>query len=481
MFRVLSAAIVLAAIPLTFAGSAGGQTPTGELKLLFSDPQDIADTWGKLHFGATSMTLIRACEDPGFRLACCLPRGDGSWDVYGQIFAPGPGAGGPGSKSTWKLVHATTRDGERFENLQTVYESEPGPWTDHLGLAYNPEAKEFLALKLKIDDNGFAYQAYFSPDGRNWKEYPANPLFYDGDSMGLFWSANARRFICSSKSLQPFAKHIPDHGGTHPQNKNDNLRDRRVIVIRSSADGRHWQPLVSMMDVWNRIGNYQPVPSQYMLTPDANDPPDMEFYRGIGFWYHDRSYMIALNYAASPLTPRKHGPQLDTEWWVSRDGLTWDRPYRGINALGAAFPGYPCITHNPMMIDGMLLFHFGNQLFGMKQDRISYVGARANGEFSTPPFSMPDADLRLNAAAPSPDRAFAAGQAYVMAAVLDDKGKIVPGFEPGKCVIQNADAIDLPLRWNGKSARELAGRNVRLRFFLRGANIYAVTSAATAQ
>jgi hypothetical protein len=28
---------------------------------------------------------------------------------------------------------------------------------------------------------------------------------------------------------------------------------------------------------------------------------------------------------------------------------------------------------------------FGNQLLGMKQDRISYVGSRANAEFSTTP------------------------------------------------------------------------------------------------
>ncbi|MCX6910343.1 MAG: hypothetical protein NTY01_20185 [Verrucomicrobia bacterium] len=448
------------------------------VKLLFSTPQDVTNIWGKLHFGATPMQKLRDCKNPGFSLACCLPGKDGAWDVYGQVFTRDPADGDSKAKNTWKLVRATTRDGSRFENVETVFGPETGSWTDHLGLAYNPDAKEFLALKLKVDDNGFAYKAYFSPDGRNWKEHPRNPLFYDADSMGLFWSAKAHRFVCSSKTLQPFLKHIRDHGGAHPQNKNDNLRDRRVIAIRSSADGRQWGPLVSLMDVWNRLGTYKPVSSEFMLTPDAGDPPDMEFYRGIGFWYHDRSYLVVLNYAASALTPRKHAPQLDTEWWVSRDGLRWERPYRGVNALGAAFPSVPCITHNPMVIDGTLVFHFGNQLFGMKQDRISYVGSRANAEFSTASFQMSQADLCLNAAVPSPERAFAANQAYVMAAVLDDKGEVVPGFERDKCVIQNADKIDLPLRWGGKSARELAGRNIRLRFSLRSANIYAVTSAS---
>ena len=144
--------------------------------------------------------------------------------------------------------------------------------------------------------------------------------------------------------------------------------------------------------------------------PDETDPPDLEFYSGNGFWYYDRSYMMVLNYAASPLAAKKHGPQMDTEWWAGRDGLRWERPARGINATGAEVNR---ITHNPMVLNGRILFHFGNRLLSMKQDRISYVGARANAEFSTVQFQMPAADLCLNAAIPSPDRAFAAQQAYV--------------------------------------------------------------------
>jgi hypothetical protein len=483
MLRSCPLSVVSFAASLVLSQVTWPQPPAQDLKLLFSTPQDVTATWGKLHFGATPMRKIRDCVPPGFTLACCLPRSDGAWDVYGQVFSRDPAASDTKATNTWKLVHATTRDGSRFEEIESVFEPESGPWTDHLGLAYNPEAKEFLALKLKIDDNGFAYKAYFSPDGRQWQEHPQNPLFYDCDSMGLFWSPQAHRFVSTNKTLQPYLKHIQDHGGTHPQNQNDDLRDRRVIAIRSSRDGRQWEPPDSMMDVWNRVGNYKPLPAHLMTTPDADDPTDLEFYRGIGFWYHDRSYMVVLNYAASahPLFRGKHAPQLDTEWWVSHDGLRWERPYRGVNAVGDSFPGVVCITHNPLLIDGLILFHFGNQLLGMQQDRISYVGARANAEFTTVPFQMPAADLQLNAAIPSPERPFAGQQAYVMAAVVDDQGQIVPGYEPEKCVLQNADGVDLPLRWNGQSARDLAGRTLSLRFFLRSASIYAVTSAAAAR
>jgi len=175
-----------------------------------------------------------------------------------------------------------------------------------------------------------------------------------------------------------------------------------------------------MEDVWNRGGRWKPLPDKLLTLPDDKDPPDLEFYSGNGFWYHDRSYMMVLNYSPSPLAPRKHGPQLDTEWWVSRDGLKWERPYRDVNATGSEITR---ITHNPMVVDGMMLFHYGNRILGMKQDRISYVGSRANAEFSTVPFTMPEADLCLNAAIPAPDRSFAAEQAYVMAAMLDERGQ----------------------------------------------------------
>ena len=443
------------------------------LPLLFSGPQDVTNTWGQLHFGTTPLHRLRDCENPGFELSYCAPRADGAWDVYGLTFKELAKCDDHVRvTNAWSIVRATTRDGARFDARETVYEATPGPWTFNHAMAYNPEAKEYMLLKLKMDNSGFQYTAFFSPDGRTWREHDHNPLFYDGDAISLFWSPALHRFVCVSKSLQPYRKHILDHGGATPSLKDDALRDRRVLSLRSSPDGRRWEPSDSMEDVWNRGGHKKPRPSELLTVPDDQDPPDLEFYSGNGFWLHDRCFMMVLNYAASPLTSGKHAPQLDAEWWAGRDGLRWERPGRGINATGSEVTR---ITHNPLIIDGQLLFHYGNRLLGMKQDRISYVGARANAEFSTRLFAMPTADLLLNAAVPSPDRAFGASQAYVMAAVLDEAGAVVPGFEANACVLQRADAIDLPLVWNGQSTRTLAGRRVRLRFYLRGANLYAVS------
>ena len=230
---------------------------------------------------------------------------------------------------------------------------------------------------------------------------------------------------------------------------------------------------MSLPDVWDIHGQKAAHPPGFLTVPDADDPPDMEFYSGNGFWYRDRAYMMVLNYAASPMTAFKHAPHLDHEWWTSVDGLRWERPARDVNAL-EAFPDVQRMEMPPMVIGGQLLWLRGNHLVGLPEDRISGMSARANGEFSTRLFTMPDADLTLNAAVPALERPFAKDQAFVMVAVLDDKGEVVSGFEADKCVIAKNDRADIPLKWGAASARQLAGKTIRLRFYLRGSTIYAV-------
>jgi hypothetical protein len=96
------------------AAKANLARPARDLKLLFSGPDDVTDTWGQVHFGATAMQKIRDCEHPGFTVACCLPRDDGAWDVYGQIFRRGDPASMFEEQHRWELIRAITRDGSHF-------------------------------------------------------------------------------------------------------------------------------------------------------------------------------------------------------------------------------------------------------------------------------------------------------------------------------------------------------------------------------
>ncbi len=444
--------------------------------LLFSSPRDLEDVRGQLHIAVTPVRLLREIEPPPFQPVGCFPLADGTWEVFGQELTPvGRGRASHEETNAWKIVRAVTRDGVAYEGRETVLEQPAGTWTQHAALAFNPLAKEYLLLKLKMDSYGFAYTAFFSSDGRRWEAHPGNPLFYEGDAMTVFWSPALARFVLVSKSLQPFRKHIADHGGPTRSLKDDALRDRRVLMLRSSPDGRRWEPSESLPDVWDRHGRKGSHPAAWLTLPDAEDPPDLEFYSGNGFWYRDRAYMMVLNYAASPLAARKHAPHLDNEWWTSADGLRWERPARGVNAL-QVFPQVPRLEMPPMRLGGNLLWVRGAMLLGLPEDRITGVGSRANSEFSTKPFRMPDADLVLNAAVPAPERSFAKEQAYVMVAVLDERNQVVPGFEADQCVLQGEDRPDLSLKWGNASARRLAGKVSRLRFHIRGANVYAVGS-----
>jgi hypothetical protein len=67
-------------------------------------------------------------------------------------------------------------------------------------------------------------------------------------------------------------------------------------------------------------------------------------------------------------------------------------------------------------------------------------------------------------------------QAYVMVEMLNQEGRVIPGYEKENCVFRDVDAPDLPLIWAGKNGATLAGKTVQLRFYFRNARIYAVAA-----
>jgi hypothetical protein len=470
-------------------------------KLLFSGEQDLVNTWGKLHISVTPVDWINqhvplSEMTTGKRWPVAyFPLADGTWEVFSQEYEKlTEGAPGKWYEGTnrWKLLRGITTDGITFSNVETVIPDSTGTWTPHHTMAYNPDAGEYLLLKIKNTSYGFAYHAFFSPDGKNWKKYTGTrddgALFYEGDAMSVFWSPVLKRFVLVSKSLQPWKKRIVDHGGRTKSLNDSTMIDRRVLMMRSSPDGKNWTPSEDLPDVYDLHNQKAAHPSAWLTTPDGDDPPDMEFYSGTAFWYHDRAYMMVLNYAANPLLPKHHGEELDNEWWTSADGLKWERPARDVNALASFMDGHKRIDMGPMNIEGKLLWLTGNRLEGLPKDRISGVSARANGEFSTKVFTMPSGDLLLNAAVPSLDRSWLRRnpQPYVMVEALDAQGNVIPGYERNKCVIWDGttspdrntqvDETKMSLMWNGVSASTLAGQTISLRFYIGGSTIYAVTT-----
>ena len=335
------------------------------MKLLFMDREDVFNTWGHVRFRAAVLERVAELEpdpavSPDFTVRCCVRQDDGSYVVYA--------CDGGRDHKPWQIYRYRTDDGIHLQAKERVYQSEPGRWSQTTTLNYSPDKDLFLCLKNMKEDDGGSTFAYLSRDGERWETCPTNPVYVEGDRWGCVWSSAVQRFITYNKGIQRHAgKLTPEllYGGVGLSERWD---ARRVVTIRTSPDGCRWEP--DDPD-WSRRGTEEidgvkrfggpAVPPEYQITPDDQDPPDLEFYAGYVFEYEGRYFMNMLNYAPSLLpagspgvAPGGHGPNIDSEWWISRDGLRWERPFRATNTITdrVAF-----IQHNPMVVDGQLLFH----------------------------------------------------------------------------------------------------------------------------
>ena len=61
-----------------------------------------------------------------------------------------------------------------------------------------------------------------------------------------------------------------------------------------------------------------------------------------------------------------------------------------------------------------------------------------------------------------------------MVEILDEQGRVVPGFAEADCDLINGNYIDHTVTWKKKSdVTALAGQVVRLRFVMRSAKLFA--------
>ena len=298
-------------------------------------------------------------------------------------------------------------------------------------------------------EKGHALWGFVSDDGEQWRPLSDQPVYLDHDAFGMMWDARANRFLTGQVTHQPWKKPYADNMGS---------AKRRVLQMRTSRDGLRWETA-------------GPAGNGALLTPDDRDSPDVEFYRMQPFAYGNRYVAMVDLYAASPLTPDKHGPHLACEWWVSADGINWQRPWRKVAAQGDA--PYP-IKMTPMWFGREMLFWLPGQVWGLPEYRVAAVGSQSNAEFSSAAFSMPGTTLLLNASVPSGHGLF--NQAYVQVELRNERDNVIPGYERDKCLLQGIDDSRIPLRWGDKMGEELTGKKVSLRFHLRSARIYALAT-----
>ncbi len=172
-------------------------------------------------------------------------------------------------------------------------------------------------------------------------------------------------------------------------------------------------------------------------------------------------------YYADPHRPNRHSALLRTELVFSEDGRHWERPFRNSD-LGAWTYADP-FEHSGHLC--MVIHHQGSLcLLRTRPDGLACCGTEGEGSFCSRLFAVPNQPLGLNADCRG---------GTIRAEMLDEKGRTIPGYEASRCVFSDPDQPGLPLLWQGRSPRDLAGQAAHLRFYVRRAWVYSVRTTNT--
>ena len=178
---------------------------------------------------------------------------------------------------------------------------------------------------------------------------------------------------------------------------------------------------------------------------------------------------------------------IDTSLAMSRDGINWQRvldrqTFLPLGQAGSWEDGMTRVTQNFITHNDQIYFYYGGvngphtgrkfkqverkhkSMLGLATLRrdgfVSLDAGEAEGHMLTKPLTLNGGELRLNVDA---------SQGYVVVSVTDDIGTPLENYTSQQIV---GDQLEAPVRFNG-SLDTLKGREVRLRFQIRNASLYA--------
>lgn len=340
----------------------------------------------------------------------------------------------------------------------------PDGLIDDLTVIEDPEDGEW-PLKMLYYDMLSAYKvggifAARSRDGIHWENLSPDRVLAWGDRFNAFPRRLNGRFTVYGRARR----------GASAKG--------RTVWRAESEDLLHWSE------------------PELVLTRDAEDPPDREIYSLVPFPYGDLTLGGIERMEMSPDT-------LDTELAWSRDGgRTWRRPRTRPAFLERGAPGafddtwINLSANAPIRRDNMLWFYYSGRSgahyspFPLNRGGIGLALLRADGFVSlragsregwvlTEPMVWPGGDLMLNADTRRDLQShpgFAQGKIDVEA--LDPEGQAIEGFGRADVLSYTGNSVQektggATIRWkNDRALSQLAGRPLRLRFFLRDAHLY---------
>ncbi len=257
---------------------------------------------------------------------------------------------------------------------------------------------------------------------------------------------------------------------------------RRCVGISQGADLKHFSD------------------TKIILRSDLLDPPDIQYHGMVGFPYGDMYLGLAERWFGDPT----HF-ELMLVW--SYDLETWHMPPKREAFIGPTFPWNQawttCSTGGPIQSGNQLRFYFGGKsgshihvkqgphkvgnigLAEITVDRfVSISAGYMDARLVTKPMKWPGDDLLLNASTTrslEADPRLKGGEMSIE--VWDADGQPIEGYSGDQRAPfdgnhpARGDTEAATVRWpDDKSLRELAGRDIRLVFYMRDSHLYSFRS-----
>jgi len=311
-----------------------------------------------------------------------------------------------------------------------------------------------------------------SPDGIHW-EVVRPPVFpmYTGSTSSTLWDDRIEKWVVYIRAHNQGRKYSRTE--VEP-----NALDQPYPFTRRAGKDYEGPVEEGRRDLVDEL----PI----VLAADADDPPGAQIYN-----------MNALKYApaedaylAFPAVWYSQGSdRLEAQLAVSRDGISWQRPWRepvipcglaDTQSAGQIYPARELIARS----DELWLYYSAlpsRHLTGRspapyagltgraiwQRDRFAAVRAgTGGGSFATPPLVFEGKRLRLNA------NASASGEVRV--GVRRASGNWAPGFGLEECDSVYGNGLEHEVSWKGGAdIGGLAGQPVRFHLALRNASVYA--------
>lgn len=315
--------------------------------------------------------------------------------------------------------------------------------------------------RLETEEPWDSLSVAFSSDGLRWNIHSEriwrDKRYFDTNNT-VFWDPSINKYAAYVRRWIRYGSEVHSLG-----------MGKRFIGRMESSDFIHWTT------------------PEIVLGPDDKDPPFSDLYTPPAFKYTEAENV----YFMLPSFFDWCRDQLWVQLAASRDGIHWYRvgnrePFICLGPPGAwdSEGVYACAP--PLIINDELYFFY--VAYNIGHDRSSeadyyYAGGigaatlrldgfisldagRIGGVITTKPLRFKGASLELNVNA---------HKGEVRVEILNEKGdESLPGYAMDDCDPITSDSIHHKVTWRGRSSLDaLENENVRLRFYLKLAKIYA--------